>query len=316
MQSKYNAAKICGFLYLLYFIFLIFPIESLISSGIILKNVPMCMPESTTYGENGESYIFLFMFILIVLSFLGYGLQSILNEIYIIEDENKSNKINEKLKIHKLFIIITIMINLTVLYITKDKTLIITGLCSTFMSLLICFGMKVYFTACFYDRKTLWLESMIADSHGDVNKKSGFWKYKIWYDPKENIEFKYRKKILAKSIFYVTIISLFFIRFIHTPAFLVFCVFILYFMPFHLLSFIDSTFNLFTSLDGICTEIYKSTTKNGHYYCITVTDFNKERKLEFTSPEDYSIKQGDNLHVVHGVISKKVVSVNSITVID
>lgn len=316
LQAKYDAAKICSFLYLLYFIFLIFPIESLISSEIIFRNTPIYIFKSNTPREIGEFDIFIVIFMLLLLSFLYYGLQTILNEIIIIEDENNSNKINKKLILYKLFIVITIILNLTVLYITKDITLIITGLCSIFMSLLICFAMKVYFIACLYDRKTLWLESVSGVSYGEVNKKSGFWKYKIWHDPKEKVEFKYRKKILDRSILYIIIFSLLFIRFIHTPAFLPFCIFVLYFVPFHVLSYIDSAFNLFTSLEGTCTEIYKSTTKNESYYCITVTDFNKERKLEFTAKEDYSIKQGDNLYVVHAVTSKKVVSVNSTILID
>lgn len=316
MQAKYDAAKICGFLYFLYFIFLIFPIKSLISSEIIFRNTLIYISEGNTSREMRESYIFIVIFMFLLLSFLYYGLQTILNEIIIIEDENKSNKINKKLRRYKLFIVITIILNLTVLYITKDTTLIITGLCSIVMSLIICFGMKVYFIACLYDRKTLWLESMSGGSHGEINRKSGFWKYKIWYDPKEKVESKFRKKILTRSILYIIIFSLFFIRFLHTPGFLPFCIFLLYFMPVHVLSFIDSAFNLFTSLEGTCTEIYKSTTKNGSYYCITVTDFNKERKLEFTAKEDYSIKQGDNLYVVHAAISKKVVSVNFITLID
>lgn len=314
MQTKYDAAKICGFLYFLYFIFFIFPIGSLISSEIIFRNTYIFKDNISI--EIGKSQIFIVIFMLILLFFLYYELKTILNQITIIEDENKSNKINKKLIIHKLFVAITIILNLTVLYITKDKTLIIIGLYSTLMSLIICFGMKVYYTACLYDRKSLWIESVNGYYPEEVNKKSLFWKYKIWYDPKEEVEFKYKKKILTRSIFNIIIYSLLFIRFRHTPIFLVFCVVILYFMPFQVLSFIDSAFNLFTSLEGTCTEIYKETTKNRSYYCITVTDFSKERKLEFESKEDYSIKQGDNLYVVHGVISKEVVSVNCISLID
>lgn len=312
MQTKYDAAKICGFLYFLYFILLIFPVESLISSEIVFKNLSKYRFEDNTSSGGITGVIFL----LLLLSFLYYGLQTILNEIIIIEDENKNNKINKKLVVYKLFIVMTIILNSTVLYITKDRTLIITGLCSILLSLIICFGMKVYFIACLYDRKTLWLESVTGISYKEADKKSRFWKYKIWHEPKEKVDFKYRKKILSRSILYITICSLFFIKFVHTPVFLLFCIMVLSFITFHVLSLIDSIFNLFTSLEGTCTEIHKETGKNSSYYCITVIDFNRERKLEFTSKKDYSINQGDNFYVVHSVLSKKVVSVNSINLID
>lgn len=307
MGNKHRIDGICKMLYFIYATFLIYPVKVLINIGLFSKNIKIFnIIDSVQIGYSACFFIFQIMF----LSILYFGIKSSLKNIEIFEDQDKFEKIRKKLIPYKIFVIITVTVSIIAIYISRYKELIIPSIFLIMISILIHFSKETYFKSYLFDRKLLWIESVNGEQYDESDIDSKKWRYRIWCDKKEKVKFKYRKTNIVINILHIIGFS-FFAMATNTDI-IFFSVIWLYFIVFHIITLIENIFNLFTSIDGMCTGIYEQSTRTRRYYNIIVTDYKNKREIKVKIDSSFYIKEGDYLSVVHGIFSKRLISINSI----
>lgn len=298
MPVKYILDRISKVLYLIYAMFLMYPIKSLTNLGLLSTKIELFDIIGNIPAEDQVYYLIIQAMFLAVLYF---GIKTSEKQIAICKDKNQLDKINKNLFSYKLLILITIIFSISIMYICKDKNLIFPSILMLIISILIYYSKKLYFNACFDGIQNM-------NKENDVDSR--WWRFKIWYDKKEKVEFKYRKVEIIFNIIYIKINILLFIR----SNFSIFQIVFLYFLVKNIFALIENIFNIFTSVNGVCTGIYEDRTRNRTYYIAVVTDYITKREVKIKIDSNLFIKEGDNVSVVHGVFSKQVISMNLVKI--
>ena len=296
MKNSLNSA--CKILYFVYGMFLIYPIKTLANMGVLNGNIKLFnLIRDIPAGE--EVYYIIFQAIFIGVSY--FGIKTSEKQLIILEDEVNKEIINKNLFPYKLNICITVFISIFIIYITGDKSLLLPSVLMLITSGLIFYAKKLYYKVCEMDK--------LSNLHTKDNINSIWWRFKVWYDKKENVEFKYRKVEIIENILYILLNMLILGGSIIGSLELLFIYFILQ----KFFALIENIFNIFTSINGICTSIYEYRTRsNRSYYKVVVTDYTNKREVKIKIDSDLLISEGGHLEVIHGLFSKQLVSINSL----
>ena len=125
MENKHKLDNICKITYILYGLFLIYPLQSLIKLGILSTDIRFFeIVSNIEIGYSIEFYAFEFLFLLM----LYIGIKSDLKNIEVFEDKEKLKKLKKSTLPYKLFIIVNIIGMLSLVLFTKDKQLLILSI--------------------------------------------------------------------------------------------------------------------------------------------------------------------------------------------
>ena len=106
MENKHKLDNICKITYILYGLFLIYPLQSLIKLGILSTDIRFFeIVSNIEIGYSIEFYAFEFLFLLM----LYIGIKSDLKNIEVFEDKEKLKKLKKSTLPYKLFIIVNII---------------------------------------------------------------------------------------------------------------------------------------------------------------------------------------------------------------
>lgn len=295
---KNSLDGICKILYFIYGMFLIYPIKILTNMGILNSNIKLFnIIRDIPAGE--EIYYIIFQVIFIGVSY--FCIKTSEKQLVISEKEVSQERINENLFPYKLNICITMIFSIFIIYITGDKSLLLPSLLMLITSGLIFYAKKLYYKACDIDK--------LSNLHTKDNINSIWWRFKVWYDKKKTVEFKYRKVEMIENILYILLNMLILRGSIIGSFKLLF----IYFILKNSFALIENIFNIFTSINGTCTGIYEHTTRsNRRYYKVVITDYTNKREVKVKIDSDLFISEGDYLEVIHGICSKQLVSINSL----
>ena len=121
MENKHKLDNICKITYILYGLFLIYPLQSLIKLGILSTDIRFFeIVSNIEIGYSIEFYAFEFLFLLM----LYIGIKSDLKNIEVFEDKEKLKKLKKSTLPYKLFIIVNIigmlsLVNNNILHLRK-----------------------------------------------------------------------------------------------------------------------------------------------------------------------------------------------------
>ncbi|MFQ9309091.1 MAG: hypothetical protein ACLR2K_04105 [Paraclostridium sordellii] len=298
MPVKNTLDRISKVLYIIYAMFLIYPIKSLTNLGFLSTKIKLF-----NIIDNISSKDILYCLIIqgMILAVLYFGIQTSEKQINLCKDKNKLDKINKNLIPYKLFILITIIFSIVIIYVCKDKMLIFSSMLMLLTNIMIYYSKKLYFNEDFYYTKNITYSN-------DVD--SICWRFKVWCDQIKKVEFKYRKVEIMLNMIYIKINILILIR----SGFSIFKLIFVYFLVKNIFALIENIFNIFTSINGVCTDIQEHRTKHKIYYIVIVTDYINKREIRIKIDSNLFVNKGDNISVVHGIFSKQVVSMNLIKI--
>lgn len=307
MENKHKLDNICQITYMLYGVFLIYPLQSLIKVGILSTDIKFFeIVSNIEIGYSIEFYAFESLFLLM----LYIGIKSDFKNIEIFDDEEKLKKLKKSTLPYKLFITLNIIGMLALVLFTKDKQLLIPSILLIYTSILMHYAKESYIKSYLFDRKLNYLEKINGEEHNDSNIDSKKWRYKIWYDKKEKIKVSDRRfNIIIDILSIICFGTLFAVNGLVLGTILWGYILII-----NIFKLIEDVFSLYTTIDGVCTGVYEHRKRHNTYYDVVVTDYTNKREIKVKLKEDYYIGYMDNLSVVHGVLSKQVVSINNIKV--
>lgn len=309
MGEKQRLRSLLKILFILYITFFISNLKVIVEKS-ILGNYNYLVNILNRIEIGIDSPGEFFMFQLIFISIFYYALKSSSNEIVVFEDINKEKKLIEKIRPYKIFVLVSILLAIYTIKLSKELNSVMSSVELVLISMLICYGKKIYIKSYLYDRKIKWLESINNQTYDETNTDTKKWRYKFWINKKETVEFKDKKTYVFSDIIHILIWGCMFIL----TNTILFKVIWGYFLICNILNLIENIFNLYTSLDGICTGVYETTSRNQsrNYYNIVVTDYNKKQEVEFKIQGNYNIEEMDHLNIVHGILTKKVLFMNNI----
>lgn len=201
-----------------------------------------------------------------------------------------------------VYILITVIIFKDMLLITSSLIMEVAYIC------LIIYTKRIYATI-FTDHRFKWKMAM-AGADEDTLYSNILWRYKIWFNPKEDIP-QNRRTFKEYSIIYTLVSILFAYEFADSIFVLIFALIIFK----NISSLLEYFLGFYTSLIGVCTGIENFTEKSGrHYYRIYATDFKNKREIVFEMYDTPYFSKNSNIKVVHGVFSKCVIMVNNMKV--
>ena len=120
MENKHKLDNICKITYILYWLFLIYPLQSLIKLGILSTDIRFFeIVSNIEIGYSIEFYAFEFLFLLM----LYIGIKSDLKNIEVFEDKEKLKKLKKSTLPYKLFIIVLSMVILIYYLIINFKNI-------------------------------------------------------------------------------------------------------------------------------------------------------------------------------------------------
>lgn len=312
MHNKQSFEDFLKILYILYAVMLVASLNGLLNAIDISTNNLII-----TYIKDFKIEMLTdvggFVFQLIFFLFIYIGIHNNIKEIIIFEDEEKQNKLNKKIFPYKIFTGINILYSISVIIFVKEKHFLLPTILVAVSSLLIYYAKLGYLKSYIFNRYNKWLEQCNCDNE-DYNYKSidtKKWRYKIWFNKREKCNLKERRISSINRILTLVITTIFIIA----SNNILIDIFILYFLIFNIVIIIENTFGLFTSIDGVCTgvlEVSKRNTRN--YQNIIVTDYKNKREIKIGLESKFLITEKDKLIVVHGIFSKRLVSINSINV--
>ena len=145
-------------------------------------------------------------------------------------------------------------------------------------------------------------------------KTSFLWQYKVWNSPRVKVNKKNRKvdimPIITSIVSIIAIITIV-INLKNKNLDILSIIVLIYFRKAYL-NIIDFKFNLFTLIEGKCTnmEVFKTGKKGNNYYVITITDFERKREIKLKTKIEPSFRIYADVVVIHGILSKNVVKLN------
>ncbi|HBI91837.1 MAG TPA: hypothetical protein DDY58_05060 [Terrisporobacter glycolicus] len=295
---KNSLDGVCKILYFIYGMFLIYPIKTLTNMGLLNENIKI-FNIIREIPEGEEMYYIIFQIIFMVVSY--FCIKTSEKQLITVENEVCQETINENIFPYKLNIFVTIIFSMFIIYITGDKSLLLPSLLMLITSGLIFYARKLYYKACEIDK--------LSNLNTKDNINSTLWRFKVWHDKKERVEFKYRKVEIIVNILYI-LLNMIILR-SSTIGF--FELLFIYFILQNSFALLENIFNIFTSINGTCTGIYEHRTRsNRSYYKVVITDYTNKREVKVRIDSDSFISKGESLEVTHGVFSKQLVSINCV----
>ena len=293
---------------MLYILALVSNISYASELGILGDNVIADLFEKYSISSNVtlENSAFFIMFVPVIYMMI----KSSMNKTYEFEDEDRARKVRRKLIPYKIFIFITILQSSYLIISSKDRDIIFASMVLIIISFLIHYAKSCYLKSYIFDRKRQWLEdcNFGSDNKVDTLSDTKFWRYKIWINNIEKINFNYRIK---GFICCIPLIIIFYVIFTHSGS-IPFKLIMGYFLMYNLILALEYLFGFFTTTDGVCTGVYENKIRNSINYIIHVTDYKRKRELSIKMKETYGIDDLDAVIVSHGVITKNVITVNGI----
>ena len=141
MENKHKLDNNCKITYILYGVFLIYPLQSLIKVGVLSTDIKFFeIVSNIEIGYSIEFYAFESLFLLM----LYIGIKSDLKNIEIFEDEDKLKKLKKSTLLYKLFITINIICMISLVLFTKDKQLLIPSILLVYTSILMHYAKESY----------------------------------------------------------------------------------------------------------------------------------------------------------------------------
>lgn len=156
------------------------------------------------------------------------------------------------------------------------------------------------------DKQLRWKRDF--DYPGSLNKESNiFWRMKIRFYPRINVNWKDRLNRIRKYNLFVLVI-LILVKFEWATY-----LFIIFFIS-DIIYFIEIIFGLYTKTSGICTGIIDITSSksNIQVYKVFITNYETEEEITFKVRNYCYIQERDEVVVVHGMISKRVIEVQGV----
>lgn len=175
------------------------------------------------------------------------------------------------------------------------------------------------------DRQRLWREATKGASY-ELQESNLLWRFKVWIRPFERVAFRERNLGIGNIIICIFLFCFFADK---SNRNLVSCIFLFIFLR-SAFSILESILGLYTSMKGVCTGVKEFeadrhrnngggiTITVGHgrryYWRVYVTDFKNKREITYKTYKCPFITEGDEVKVVHGILSKSVILVNGIKV--
>lgn len=156
------------------------------------------------------------------------------------------------------------------------------------------------------DKQLRWKRDF--DYPGSLNKESNiFWRMKIRFYPRIKVNWKDRLNRIRKYNLFVLVI-LILVKFEWATY-----LFIIFFIS-DIIYFIEIIFGLYTKTSGICTGIIDITSSksNIQVYKVFITNYETEEEITFKVRNYCYIQERDEVVVVHGMISKRVIEVQGV----
>lgn len=153
-----------------------------------------------------------------------------------------------------------------------------------------------------------WREAFNTPTYEDINF---LWRIKPMILPHVSVSFVERIKSIN---WYLTIFIVLFIYpllFEFTVVYLPFLAVVFMFCGKNIVYILDVILGIYTETEGICTGVVMKEKSKGSrriYYEIYVTDFEKKREIKFTQYDSCSYSENDPIKLVHGGLSKYVIS--------
>lgn len=227
-----------------------------------------------------------------------------------IVDEEKKIELNRKMKIFLILNIIAV-INIFISWIVlKDREVILSSIAIEVYLIGITVASKKIIELKLSDRQLRWKMAVEYGSKG-YSKESNFtWRYKIWFTPREKVPFGRRwtglfMNLVTGIIYFMLLISEYSIIFSSVMLFLLLR---------RTLFILEGVLGLQTSITGICTGVVKQPRRSGNMsdYIVYVTDYERNHEIRFRVRDYCSVSEMQNVTVVHGVFSKRVLYVKHI----
>lgn len=146
------------------------------------------------------------------------------------------------------------------------------------------------------------------DYPGSLNKESNiFWRLKIRFYP--HVKVKWDDRIHRIRKYNILALIILFSGGFKLGAF----VFLIIFIP-DIIYFIEVIFGLYTKTSGICTGIIDVTSSKSRIpvYKVYITNYETEEEITFRVRNYCYIQERDEVVVVHGIISKRVIEVQGV----
>jgi len=156
------------------------------------------------------------------------------------------------------------------------------------------------------DKQLRWKRDF--DYPGSLNKESNiFWRMKIRFYPRIKVNWKDRLNRIRKYNLFVLVILILF-KFEWATY-----LFIIFFIS-DIIYFIEIIFGLYTKTSGICTGIIDITSSKSNIpvYKVFITNYETEEEITFKVRNYCYIQERDEVVVVHGMISKRVIEVQGV----
>lgn len=305
MGKKFSFNKFFNLYVFLYLIVLSNNISYAIELGIINNNIFLYFAPRNHFG------IYESIFMISTIFFTLTMMCQEIDNIYIYDDEERKRKVKIKLIPYKIFVIITIAFSSYTMYFGRYKDLMLSSVVLIAFSIYMHFIKSCYIKSYIYDKKLEWdNKCKYGDEDKSIPKDTTSWRYKIWFNGLEKIKFKYRIEFLSS---YFTTYVFIVLIILNQDSKIKMITSLIISIVICGRSLLDSIFGLFTSIEGKCSGILEERGRNNTIkYKICVTDYNNKREIMINTYDRYGLEEMDNVYVVHGVFSKKAVSINNI----
>lgn len=248
-------------------------------------------------------------------SFLMSTLGSIFNRVKEIPVEIESH-VKQKMKpffIGLGIFIIYLFFNMVMI---KKLDFIISALIMTGIYINIIIITKSIVVTGLNDYQSKWRAAVYGEDYNSEGS-SIFWRFKFWITPIEKVPFQKRP---FNTFSLVTIAFFLYFIYLNKLSSIIDIIFIIIILR-NVFILLEYILGLYTSLTGICTGVRESSestnssrTSSRTYWTVYVTDFKKKREVTYRTYHYPNIQTGDDIKVIHGIISKKVIISNCIQV--
>lgn len=247
---------------------------------------------------NGISIMMIFS--IFVLGIFSFG------NIKLDVDEEILLDVKRKTLIYKIICILFAIYTIVISIIFKDLILIRLEIIMEAILVILYINERKIKSIQLTDKQLRWKRDF--DYPGSLNKESNiFWRTKLKFYPR--IEVKWEDRVHRIRKYNIFLLALLILGRFEWIVYL----FFIFYIP-DLIYFIEIVFGLYTKTSGICTGIIDITSSKSKIpvYKIFITNYETEEEITFKVKNYCYIHERDEVVVVHGVISKRVIEVQGI----
>lgn len=214
--------------------------------------------------------------------------------------------VRRKTLIYKIICILFTIYSIVIFIAFKDLALIRLEIIIEAILILLFINERKIKSMQLTDKQLRWKRDF--DYPGSLNKESNiFWRMKIRFYPRIKVNWKDRLNRIRKYNLFVLVI-LILVKFEWATY-----LFIIFFIS-DIIYFIEIIFGLYTKTSGICTGIIDITSSKSNIpvYKVFITNYETEEEITFKVRNYCYIQERDEVVVVHGMISKRVIEVQGV----